>query len=411
MHLRNLFTFNSKLAQGQDRLKDNSQVKLEADLAAAPIAPSPRQKLHSALTTGFWFCCALVSFDAAINVLFPYPSDPLDTAPKALNLYFDYGRSLEGKVARQIGPTDATSAPLARAGWLADVPNPEEPKLPKPGHHLISLYGMSFVGYLAEAVHQLDPSLDMRLHVGPATPPNHTFAAYQRDRGQQQADIVVFGILASSVRGMDAMSGMNLITDVPPPFTFPRYELQNDQLVEIVPQVQSLAQLRQAFQDPQQQQAFAAQMQQHDRFFEPFVYQHNLLDHSAILRMIRRAWTKTHQEQVESSIHDHSGFKPSWEQVPVLKAMVAEFAATARADGKRPLVVLFNDRGFDDHLYQLLEPTLKANQIPYISTHAIVPATDGANFIGDGHFTQAANQKIAEKTLGLIQQELRQSGK
>ena len=89
--------------------------------------------------------------------------------------------------------------------------------------------------------------------------------------------------------------------------------------------------------------------------------------------------------------------------------MVSEFAATARADGKRPLVILFNDRGFDDHLYQLLQPTLSANQIAYISTHDIAPATDGTNFSSDGHFTQAANQKIAEKTLSVIQQELQQA--
>jgi hypothetical protein len=395
MHLRNLFTFNSKAAHSAEN--------------PTSFPKSQPQKLRGALTTGVWFCCALVGFDLAINRLFPYPTDPLNTNPKALNLYFDYGRSLEGKVARQIGPTDNTSAPIARAGWLADVPNPEALKQPKPGHHLISLYGMSFVDHLAKAVQQLDPSLDLRMHLGPAAPPNHSFAAYQRDRGHHQAEMVVFGILASSVKGMDAMSGMNLMVDVPAPFTFPHYELQASKLVEITPQVQSLGQLRQTFQDPQKQQAFGSQLQQHDRFFDPFIYQQNLLDHSAVLRMIRRAWAKTHQEQVESQIHDRNGFDPNWEQVPVLKAMVREFAASARADGKRPLVILFNDRGFDDHLYQLLQPTLTASQIPYISTHDIAPATDGTNFSSDGHFTQAANQKIAEKTLSVIQQEFQQA--
>ncbi|MBW4466934.1 MAG: hypothetical protein KME07_16035 [Pegethrix bostrychoides GSE-TBD4-15B] len=416
MHPRNLFTFNSKAAKAAQRQQNSSQLtpdnldhSLDGSSDPAQSATPLRQQLRSALATSFWFCCALASFDAAINLLFPYPKDPLETAPKALSLYFDYGRSLEGKVARQIGSTDETSALIAQAGWLGDLPNPAEPKQPKPGHHLISLYGMSFVGNLAEAIHDLDPSLDMRLHLGPASPPNHTFAAYQRDRGQQQADIVVFGILASSVRGMDAVSGMNLLTDFPAPFTFPHYELQQGKLVEIAPKVQSLADLRQAFQDPQQQQAFAAQMQQYDRFFDSFIYEQNLLDRSAMLRMIRRAWAKTHQEQVESQIHDRQGFKPNWPQVPVLKAMVAEFAATARADGKRPLVILFNDRGFDDHLYQLLQPTLEANQIPYFSTHETAPATDGSNFVGDGHFTEAANHKLAEKALSVIQQELRQA--
>ena len=117
MHLRNLFTFNSKAAHSAEN--------------PTSFPKSQPQKLCGAITTGFWFCCALVGFDLAINRLFPYPTDPLNTNPKALNLYFDYGRSLEGKVARQIGPTDNSSAPIARAGWLADVPNPEELKQPK----------------------------------------------------------------------------------------------------------------------------------------------------------------------------------------------------------------------------------------------------------------------------------------
>jgi hypothetical protein len=220
MRLHNLFTFNSKAAQAAQSASNSEIPQPNTDKVL--LAKSSQQKLRGALKTGFWFCLALASFDTAINLLFPYPSDPLNTSPKALNLYFDYGRSLEGKVTRQMGPTDLTSAPVARAGWLADVPNPAELAQPKPGHHLISLYGMSFVGHLAEAMQKLDPSLDLRMHLGPAAPPNHTFAAYQRDRGQQQADIAVFGILASSVKGMDAMSGMNLMVDVPAPFTFPR---------------------------------------------------------------------------------------------------------------------------------------------------------------------------------------------
>jgi hypothetical protein len=75
--------------------------------------------------------------------------------------------------------------------------------------------------------------------------------------------------------------------------------------------------------------------------------------------------------------------------------MVSDFAATARQDGKFPIVVVLNDKGYEDHLIQVLLPRLGQEAIPYVSTHAIAPASNLSNFVGDGHFTQSANQRIA----------------
>jgi hypothetical protein len=396
MHLRNLFTSNSKPSS------------MQAQPQPAP-AQQTRPRAQRLLTTAAWFCCTLVAFDLAINRLFPYPTDPLNTDPGTLNLYFDYGRSLEAKVARQIGPTDETSAPIAQAGWLGNIPDPAEPTQPSPGHNLVSLYGMSFLGQVGAVVHELDPSLEMREHLGPAAPPNHSFAAYRIDRTHQQARVVVWGILASSIKGMDAISGMSLMTDVPAPFTFPHYGLQNGQLTETLPQIQSLAQLRATAQDPQKQAAWANQLSQQDRLIDRFIYEANWLDQSALMRMGRRAWTKSYQSRIESQIHDQNGFNPNWPQAAVLKAMVADFANTARADGKIPVVILFNDRGFADHLDQLLVPTLTIAQIPYVSTDPIAPASDPNNFVGDGHFTPAANRQISEQVTRVIQQQLQEA--
>ncbi len=393
MHLRNLFTSSSKQP---------------VEAGSARQLKSEKHKLRDAAMTGLCFLSSLVAFDAAINVLFPYPTDPLNVSPGSFNLYFDYGRSLEGKITRQIGPTDATSAPIVRAGWLDELPPPEEPEKPTaPNKHLMAMYGMSFTGNVGEAMAEMDSSLETRMVLGPAAPPNHSFAAYQQDRGQHQADVVVFGILASSIKALDAMSGMTWATDLPAAFTFPRYEMADGRLQEISPQVQSLQQLRQVRQNPQQWQAFVTQLQQHDRFFDAITFEQNWFDNSATLRMLRRAWAKGHQERVVQQIYTQDGFNPEWAQTPVLQAMVAEFAATAKADGKVPIVILFNDRGYEDHLYQMLHPTLDAKQIPYFSTHAVAPATDGTNFVGDGHFTEEANQKISAQVLSLVRQELK----
>lgn len=398
MHLHNLFTSSSKKSSSKNSFK-----------VLSPNQPKLNQsgRIRNVLATSFCFLSSLVAFDVAINFLFPYPSDPLNVSPGALNLYFDYGRSLEGKINRQIGPTTDTSALIARAGWLGSALDQAGAAQPEPGDDLlVSIYGMSFAEQIGNSMATLDPKLSLRTIGGPTAPPNFAFAAYQLDRGHHQANVVILGVLASSMKGMDAMTGMTWGTDYPAPFTFPKYRLNDGKLEATQPHVQSLDQLRETFQDPQKRQAYVSQLQQNDRFFDTFTFEKNWLDHSAILRMIRRAWAKDHQERVTAQIHDQNGFNPNWEQIPVLRKIVEEFATTAKQDGKLPIVLVINDRGYNDDLYQVLKPTLETANIPYISTHEIAPATDARNFIGDGHFTEQVNKKIAEKVLALINAQL-----
>jgi hypothetical protein len=352
---------------------------------------------------GLGFISTLVALDVAINLLFPYPTDPLNTSPGAMNLYFDYGRSIEGKVSRQMGATDDTTAPIARAGWLDSHLGEHEAVRPAPGKNLlVAIYGMSFAEHVGQAMTKLDPNVTLRIVAGPSAPPNFSFAAYEADRGHHEANVAILGILASSVKGMGAMTGMTWGAEVPAPYTFPKYKLENGHLAAIQPEVRSLAELRTTLSQPQQRDAYVDQLRTNDQFFDSFVFDKNILDHSAIVRMIRRAWAKSHQDNITSQIHTPTGFNRNWEQAPVLKRMVEEFAATAKQDGKLPIVLLFNDQGYDDHLYRLLKPTLERHQIPFVSSHEVAPATDRSNFVGDGHFTPAVDQRLAEKVLAVV---------
>ncbi|HEY9641327.1 MAG TPA: hypothetical protein V6C57_12650 [Coleofasciculaceae cyanobacterium] len=365
------------------------------------------QKVQNLAKVGLGFISTLVALDVAINLLFPYPTDPLNTSPGAMKLYFDYGRSIEGKVARQMGATDDTTAPIARVGWLDSHLGQGEPVRPAPGKDLlIAIYGMSFAERVGKAMETVDPNITLRMIAGPSAPPNYSFAAYEADRGHHQANVAILGILASSVKGMGAMTGMTWGSEVPAPYTFPKYKLESGELEPIEPEIQSLSQLRTALSNPQQRDAFVDQLRANDQFFDSFVFEKNLLDTSAIVRMLRRAWAKSHQDNITNQIHTATGFNPNWEQVPVLKRMVEEFAASAKRDGKLPIVLLFNDQGYDDHLYQLLKPTLEQNQIPFVSSHDIAPATDRSNFVADGHFTAAIDQRMAEKVLALVNHSL-----
>jgi len=361
--------------------------------------------IRKTIVTGLWIIFFLLIFDFGINFLFPYPSNPLVTSPGQINKYFEYGRSLEGKLSRMIGNTDQSTAPIAISGWL-------DPELWKksnlPVNHnpdqdlLIAIYGMSFSNHVGKAMEEIDSKLMVRLVAGPTAPPNHSFAAYNLDRGRHQADVVILGILAQNIQGMGTLMRMTWQFEEPAPYTYPRYFLEDGKLKAIQPNIQSLAQLRVAFQNPQQWNAFVNQLEEHDQFFDGFIFKRNWLDNSAILRLIRRASAQHHDRTIKNQIYNSAtGFNPGLE-IPALKSIVKDFASTAKADGKMPIVLLFNNRGYQDHLFQALKPTLEKDTIPYISTHNIVPATDITNFVSDGHFTPAADKLIAKAVIKLI---------
>jgi hypothetical protein len=378
MHLHSISTLSSKLAKSQ--------------------------QIRKAFVTGLWIVFFLFVFDISINFLFPYPSDPRVTSPGQLKLYFEYGRSVEGKLARMIGPTDELSGPVAQAGWL----DPEMwKKLNIPTNRaagedlLVAIYGMSFSNYMGEAMKEIDAKIGLRLIAGPSAPPNYAFAAYNLDRGKHQADVAILGILASSVKALRTISGLTWNFEVPIPYTYPRYFVEDGKLKAIWPQVLSLAQLRAVRQDQQQWNEFVTQIRENDQFFNSFLFKRNWLDNSAIVRLIRRAYAQRHQAMIANKIYSSAGFNAEID-IPVLSAIVTDFAATARSDGKFPIVLLISDRGYEDHLFQALSATLEGASIPYISTHNIAAATDIRNFVAEGHFTESANKLIAKAVLKLI---------
>lgn len=366
--------------------------------------PRPGNVIGKVIVTGLWIIFFLVVFDVSTNFLFPYPSDPRVTSSGQLNVYFEYGRSVEGKLSRMVGPTDESSSAIAQAGWL-DPELWKQLNLPvsrAPSENLlVAIYGMSFSNHVGEAMKAMDAKLGLRMIAGPAAPPNYSFAAYNLDRGKHQADVVILGLLASSVKALRTLNGMTWQFEGPAPYTYPRYFLKDGKLKAIWPKTLSLAQFRAALQDKEQWNAFVTQIREHDQFFNSFLFKHNWLDNSVLVRLIRRAWAQRHQMTITNQIHGPAGFNAEIE-IPVLRAMVTDFAATAKGDGKLPIVLILNDRGYDDHLFKALKPTLENASIPYVSTHNIAPATDIRNFVGDGHFTHSANKLIADTVLKLL---------
>jgi hypothetical protein len=66
------------------------------------------------------------------------------------------------------------------------------------------------------------------------------------------------------------------------------------------------------------------------------------------------------------------------------------------------VVLAINDRGYADHLHRVLAPVAAEAGALYFSTHALAPASDGASFVRDGHFTKAKNELLARRMAELV---------
>ena len=170
--------------------------------------PTGRRGWSDALATLGWMIAALACIDVVVNFAFPPPSDPR-VPPSSLQSYFEYGRSLEGKLDRLVGRTDDRTAPICFAGWLDPPPGDDQPKALAAGaDHMVAFYGMSFTNHVGNALETLDPRFTVRRIAGPAAPPSFAYAAFEGDRGRHDADAVVLGVLDSSVVGLLSDNGL-----------------------------------------------------------------------------------------------------------------------------------------------------------------------------------------------------------
>lgn len=343
-----------------------------------------------------WALVWLALIDIAINLLSAMPKSPLER-PNPLQQYFDYGRSVEGKIRRSVGETKETTAVVAYAGWLeTDEADTLPTRASGPGHALIAAYGQSFTFQLCEALKKLDPRFELRpAKGGPGAPLAHSYAAFQADISRQQADIAVIGILASSLPRNVSPTTMTAWFEAPTPFTYPRYRLIDGKLEATDPFLHSMADLRAALREPARWQAYVDFLRQNDPAFDPWVFESDLLDHSALARLVRRGYGQKHLHDVNARYWGPDGFTNADGLLDVSVALMADFAAQAKAKGQLPYIILFQDRGYQDHLVRAFGERLDHLGLPYFSTHQIAPSTNPRNFVPDGHFRPEVEMELA----------------
>jgi hypothetical protein len=352
-----------------------------------------------------WTLAASILIDVAVGYAFRLPADPR-SAGSVLQNYFDYGRSIEGKLRRLVGKTQDGDAPIVRAGWLSRECDVESTS--RRDKLSFDIYGMSFTNIIADQMERLDPRLAGRRFGGPAAPPNHSFACFSRRLAADRAlaPIQIIGVLASSVRRMETITGLTTSFESPMPFTYPRYSLTGEGHLEgRMPSIGSEEDLRSALDDARKWRVFEDDVAAADYFYSRAVFRADALDHSVMARMIRRAWGQRVVNERTDALRTKDGFSGARDIMPVLREMLLEFALKARERGTHPIVILIEDRGYGGTISAPVVPLLRANGIEFISTSAIVAPDDSGSFVADGHFTSAAFEKIARAVLNSLGRE------
>ena len=360
-----------------------------------------KNRWRSVRKHGFWLFFWLVLIDIGINALFPLPQN-IEQHPGMLAQYFDYGRSIEGKLNHMVGQDVESSALIVDSGWIDPASWKDLPTAPKGNDNLLlANYGMSFSDYASQETAAIDGNITVRSIGGPSAPPNHSFAAFKADAaGRKNADVVVIGVLASSVQRMSSMSGTDWTYEFPNPYTYPYYSVDDSgELVAVEPAISTAKDFVDSFnRQDEDWQRLQGQLAQYDNVFDPFVFYTNWTDRSAIVRLIRRGWAERARSLSKQGLFDpQTGFNPEASEIITLKALLAEFISEVRSDDQLPVILLLNDRGYGTSLYDVLSKQVESLDALVVSTHAIAPADDPKNFIADGHFTDEANHRIAEE--------------
>jgi hypothetical protein len=349
-----------------------------------------------------WTVGVLVLLDVGVGSAFRLPRDP-GLLPTTFQAYFNYGRSMEGKLRQLLGATPGQDALIVNAGWLSRECD-RQMSVP-PDKLGIEIYGMSFSNRIADQLASQDRGLAIQHFGGPAAPLSHSYACFvQRDEsGLERAPVQIIGVLGGSVRRVLTISGLTTSFEQPMPFTYPRFTLnENGHLVAHWSSIESPDDLHAALADRNKWNAFLQELATWDAFYAPELFSANVADYSVLLRMTRRAWAQHLLRDRTAALGINTAFDGASEVAAIMRAMLTDFAVRARTRGRRPIVLLFEDRGYGGVLSGMLAATLRANGVDFLTSASFAPTDDPSKFLPDGHFTSAVDAEMAGAVLRLI---------
>jgi len=358
------------------------------------------KRVQSAL----WLVFYLVVIDIAVNTIFPFPADPDKTPPTFFQGYFEYGRSVEGKLDKMTGLASVQSRPILGYGWLQKKSYESLPDRANQNQTLVAVYGMSHTKLLGEAVAHIDSRYVIRNITAPGAPAGWSYAAYEEDKKRHEAKVVILGIMTDSIAYLSATSGATSYFDMSHPYTFPKYYVEKGQLKQMYPPYFTEEGFREYFHDKRKWAGYTDWLEKNDKFYNAFLFKRSVSDASSFFRVLRRAYAQRIKEKLISHVYTKDGFNLNSEEIAALHKIVEEFAQSARAQGRIPIVYIVNNEGRGDHLYKAVKPVLDAGNIPSLSTHIICPPDDPRVYLGtNSHFTPAKDLELGREIIKIIE--------
>jgi hypothetical protein len=262
---------------------------------------------------------------------------------------------------------------------------------------------------LAHALGRVTDRFIPRTVGAPGASANWAYGAYLRDRGGGKSRVVVLALMSVNLPMITTVSAMNWNGDFPMPYTADRFYLEGDNLGVVHPPFSSFKEFTDTFFDPSKWDAARHMMAKYDTQYDAFISRANILDHSALMRLVRRAYGQRQARNERSKVLDRNGYQENSEQIQLARVIVSKFAEQARADGMIPVIYLVNNLGYSDQLFRALEPTLVANKIPYLSSHTVASPNDPRKYVPNSHFTDAIDEDMARALIKVIESETKVS--
>lgn len=360
------------------------------------------------ISTAIWIIFYLVIIDISINIMFHYPTDLHNINPSFLQGYFEYGRSVEGKLVIMTRHNEDESAPRVSGGWLnSDKFNSLPSKTSEPDQVLVALYGMSHTQCLWEAIQKIDKKYLIRGLMAAGATPNWSYAAYEFDKGRHKADVVILGIMTEGVSLITSTTGTTAYFDLSYPYTFPRYTVKNGKLFVSYPPFLDAKGYIEYFYDQTKWNQYREWLTKNDKLYDPILFKKSLFDHSAFIRLLRRAYSEKEKTRIGRSLYTDTRFNENSEEVAIVRAIVKNFAESAREENVIPIIYIVNTQGQGDKLFRVLKPALDESKIPYLSTHIICPPDDPRVFLSENsHFTLSKDMELAKEMIKIIEKEI-----
>lgn len=359
-------------------------------------------RIASLLVLFGWIAIGLTVIDISINFLFAYPSDPKNTAPSKLQQYFEYGRSTEGQLRRMTRKDPKETAPITLPGWYDTMEVTEFP--PIAPDSIVTIYGMSHAMRLGLALHRVSNRYTPRILGAPGAPTNWSYGAFLRDRGGHKSTAVVLAFMSQNVSIISSLSAMTWAYDLPMPYTSDRFYLQGHELRLLHPPYSTFEAYADALYDPGKWGEVREFLAANDPMYNTVFFRANFLDHSSIIRMLRRSYEQRYLRATRRAVLDQSGFNPDSESIKIARAIVHNFAVEARQGGMIPIIYIVNNFGYSDYLYRALAPALQADAVPYLSSHTVVSPNDPRGYLRDSHFTEEVDDRLAEALEKVVDQ-------